>query len=373
MKVGILTSTRADYGIYYSLLLALANDPEIDFGLFVFGTHLSEEHGRTVAQIEEDGYPILERIDTLPEYDHAAGISQAMGKAMVNFAEVWERWEERLDVVFALGDRYEMFAAVSAAVPFGITVAHLHGGETSLGAIDDKFRHAITLMSTYHFTATQAYADKVAELTGSTTGIHYVGAMSLDGLMALPLLTIPEMKERFGMDFSVPTILVTFHPETVARNENKRYGRELCTALDLLTNRYQVVITMPNADTNGSVLRRQFSELSDANESVLSIESFGKIGYFSAMQHCAFLLGNTSSGIIEAASFGKYALDLGDRQKGRAISANLRHVSINKSSIMTAVKVLESQGLEYPGTNAYIKAGNAAAEIVELLKTAEVV
>lgn len=370
MRIGVLTSTRADYGIYYSLLRALAADEEVDFGLFVFGTHLSDEHGRTISLIETDGYPIHERVDTMPANDSAAGISQAMGKTMTNFAAVWERWAERLDVVIALGDRYEMFAAVAATVPFGISVAHLHGGETSLGAIDDKFRHALTQMSALHFTATPVYAEKVTQLTGSNDGVHYVGAPSLDGLEELPLLTVTEVKDRFGIDFGQPAILVTFHPETVARDKNEAYGEELCEALNQLTDRYQVVITMPNADTMGSVLRRQFLALADKNKRVITIESFGKIGYFSAMRHCAFLLGNTSSGIIEAASFGKYAINLGDRQAGRAHSDNLITVPVATAEVLAAVDQLETNGLGYQGGNVYVKGGGAAIEIVVALKEA---
>jgi GDP/UDP-N,N'-diacetylbacillosamine 2-epimerase (hydrolysing) len=368
MRVGILTSSRADYGIYYSLLRALATDVNTEFGLFVFGTHLSAEHGMTVGQIESDGYPIYERIDTMPAFDDAAGISRAMGKTITNFAAIWERWAGCLDVVIALGDRYEMFAAVAATVSFGVPVAHLHGGETSLGAIDDKFRHAITQMSTLHFTATPAYAEKVAQLIGTDAGIHYVGAPSLDGLAEMPLLTIAEMKHRFGIDFDQPTILSTFHPETVGSEKNENYGKELCRSLNHLTGRYQVVITMPNADTMGSVLRRQYIALAEENKRVIAIESFGKIGYFSAMKYCAFLLGNTSSGIIEAASFGKYAINLGDRQAGRAHSKNLLTVPVQQAEIQATVVKLETKNLTYSGANAYLKSGDAATEILHILK-----
>jgi len=368
MRVGVLTSTRADYGIYYSLLRALAADELTEFGLFVFGTHLSEEHGMTVSLIENDGYPIYERIDTMPDRDDATGISRAMGKTTTNFADVWERWAARLDVIIALGDRYEMFAAVAATISFGIPIAHLHGGETSLGAIDDKFRHALTQMSTLHFTATPAYAEKVEALIGTDRGIHYVGAPSLDGLAEMPLLSTSEMKNRFGMDFDQPTILVTFHPETVARDKNEAYGLELCRALNGLTGRYQVVITMPNADTMGSVLRKQYVALAEVNERIITIESFGKIGYFSAMKHCAFLLGNTSSGIIEAASFGKYSINLGDRQEGRAHSENLVTIPVLETNILSTVLKLETEGLCYTGTNAYVKSGDAASEILCTLK-----
>lgn len=367
MRIGILTSTRADYGIYYSLLKALESDKEITFGLFVFGTHLSEEHGHTVDLIERDGYPIYEHIDTLPDKDDPLGISRAMGKTGTNFAKVWERWASQLDVVVAVGDRYEMFASVAATVPFGMQVAHLHGGETSLGAIDDKFRHAITLMSGLHFTTTPGYADKVVQLIGTSAGVYYVGAPSLDGLAELPQLTVPEMMDRFGTDFSQPTVLVTFHPETVATDKNETYGKELCAALDELTDRYQVVITMPNADTMGSVLRRQFLALSAKNNRVITIENFGKIGYFSAMRHCAFLLGNTSSGIIEAASFQKYAINLGDRQKGREHSENLLSIPVDTAGIVKAVAELEKSGLNYNGDNIYVKTGGAAAEIIKVL------
>jgi len=293
MNIGVLTSTRADYGIYYSLLKALAADEETAFGLFVFGTHLSDEHGRTVTLIERDDYPIYERVDTMPERDDAAGVSWAMGKTMTNFASVWERWAERLDVVIALGDRYEMFAAVAATVSFGIPI---------------------------------------------------------------------------GIDFSQPTILVTFHPETVARDKNEAYGKELCRALDRLTDRYQVVVTMPNADTMGSVLRRQYLALGKENDRVIIIESFGKIGYFSAMEFCSFMLGNTSSGIIEAASFKKYAINLGARQDGRAHSDNLITLPVRESSILAAVEKLEQNNLIYTGTNAYLKSGAAATEILSALK-----
>lgn len=368
MKIGVLTSTRADYGIYYSLLKAMNEEEGVDFGLFVFGTHLSEEHGATVQLIEQDGYPIYERIVTVPSKDDAEGVSRAMAVTMAGFASAWAHWEDQLDVVVALGDRYEMFAAVAALVPFGVPVAHLHGGETSLGAIDDKFRHAITQMAQLHFTATPAYAAKVAQLKDSSSGVYHVGAPSLDGLEALPTLSISELYDRFGIDFSLPSILVTFHPETVARTRNEAYGNTLCSALMALTNRYQIVITMPNADTMGSVLRKQFTALAERDKRVVTIESFGKIGYFSAMQHCAFLLGNTSSGIIEAASFGKYAIDLGERQLGRAHSHNLIKVAVNKAEILEAIAQLEARGLTYEGGNVYVEKGNAADNILNVLK-----
>ena len=371
MNVFLITTSRADYGIYASLLRALAADPAIELQLIVAGTHLSKGHGYTVAAVERDGYAIAARVITVPEDDSALGISKMVGTATERFSKVWAALAGPDDWIIALGDRYEMFAAVAATVPFNLRVAHLHGGETSLGAIDDKFRHAITVMSRAHFTSTQVYADRVAAMVNSWDDVHYVGAPALDGLADMPLYTAVEMRERFATDFTHPVVLVTFHPETVALRRNEDYGQELCRALDRLTGRYRIIITMPNADTMGSVLRQAFVELADGNERVTTIESFGKKGYFSAMKHCAFLLGNTSSGIIEAASFGKYAINLGARQAGRLQSNNQLNVPVDASLILKAVKKLEGMGLNYRGVNIYQKHTSAATAIVRALKNSQ--
>ncbi|OAV45840.1 UDP-N-acetyl-D-glucosamine 2-epimerase, UDP-hydrolysing [Lewinella sp. 4G2] len=370
MTVRLITTSRADYGIYASLLTALEADPAIDLQLVVAGTHLSKEHGYTVTAIELDGYQIAGRVETVPSDDSPAGIARMLGEATRKFADLWAEIADNTDWVIALGDRYEMFAAVAATVPFNLRVAHLHGGETSLGAIDDKFRHAITVMSTAHFTATAAYADRVTELIGSERSVHYVGAPALDGLEEMELFEPQEMLPTFGTDFSEPPILVTFHPETVATKRNQVYGEALCSALARLSGQYPVVITMPNADTMGSVLRQQFNNLADDNDRITTIENFGKKGYFSAMKHCAFLLGNTSSGIIEAASFGKYAINLGNRQDGRMRSPNLIDVEVDEQAILSAVDILRTKGFLYAGDNVYRKDSPAAAAIVAALKAA---
>lgn len=368
MRVLLITTSRADYGIYASLLRALAGDPDTELGLVVGGTHLSREHGYTVEAIERDGYEIVARVPTVPNEDSAAGVAAMIGEATTSFAEVWNRERYNTDWVIALGDRYEMFSAVAATVPFNLPVVHLHGGETSLGAIDDKFRHAITAMSSLHFTSTEVYADRVRNIIGKNEGVFHVGAPALDGLEEMKLYTVAELQEIFGTDFSKPTILVTFHPETVAVEKNESYAQDLCEALDTLASKYQIMITLPNADTLGSLLRNRFTDLAKNNPAVTTIESFGKKGYFSAMLHCAFLLGNTSSGLIEAPSFHKYALNLGARQEGRMRSGNVFDVVPQRDAILAAVAAVEAKGYAYTGNNIYRGSATAADIILEKMK-----
>jgi len=341
MKILVLTSSRADYGIYRPLLLKLHRHAHFDLQLIVFGTHLSHFHGYTITQIYTDGLPVAHRVSTLLLDDDAAALSTAMGLTTTKFSQVWALEQGRDSLVLALGDRYEMFAAVSAAVPFNIPIAHLHGGETTLGAIDNVFRHAISVMSRYHFTATQAYANKVAQLIGTSEGVYNVGALSLDNLQLLNLLNHKAFYQKYDINLQNPSILITFHPETVGFEQNEGYVKELIAALQDLSANYQLIITMPNADTLGTMIRKRLNAFIKRTTTAYGIESFGTLGYFSCMQHCSFLLGNTSSGIIEAASFAKYVINIGERQRGRACGNNVLQVPIRKNEILKAVQVIE--------------------------------
>lgn len=367
MRIVVLTSSRADYGIYLPLLKALHAGEYFDLELIVFGTHLSRFHGYTVEQIEKEGFKIIERVESLILGDTKEAISNAMGNTIVKFSSIWQRLEKEVDLVFALGDRYEMFAAVTASVPFNIKIAHIHGGETTLGAIDNTFRHAITLMSSLHFTSTKEYAQKVASLIASDKNTYNVGALSLDNLTAFKLLNQEDFKNKYQIDISIPTILITFHPETVSVEKNASYAEILVNTFQDLSEEFQLVITMPNADTMGSVIRERFNELEGKKYSIIRIENFGTLGYFSCMKHCAFLLGNTSSGIIEAASFGKYVINLGNRQEGRAQSENIIDSNIKYSDILAAITDLKKKGISYKGTNVY-HLKNSSQAIIKALK-----
>ena len=367
MRIAVITTSRADYGIYESLLNQLANAADVDYGLLVGGTHLSEKYGYTIREIESDGHPIWAKIQTVPNNDRPLDIANACGSSIKGYAEAYTQVGP-LDYVVALGDRYEMFGAVAATVPFNLKVVHLHGGETTAGAIDDKFRHAISVMASLHFTATEEYGRKVAKLTGGDSGVFVVGSIAMDSLHATPLLTVSEMREKFGIDFTKNTILVTLHPETVEYHKNAMYADVLCEALEKLADRYQIVITLPNADTAGNSIREIFFRVAERNKSMRLVESFGKAGYFAAMHHSRLLIGNTSSGLLEAPSFGKYAINLGNRQAGRTRSANVIDVAFDADAIISAVAEIEKQKYQYTGENVYVKFDNAGRQIMEALR-----
>ncbi|WP_295127392.1 UDP-N-acetylglucosamine 2-epimerase [uncultured Chitinophaga sp.] len=364
MRVGILTSSRADFGIYLPLLKELRRHADVRTELIVFGTHLSHCHGYTAQHILDEGFSIDHRIESMLLGDTEEALSTGIGLTVTKFASFWQQHGKRFDWVLCLGDRFEMFAAVAAGIPFNIRFAHIHGGETTLGAIDNTFRHAITHASKMHFTATEAFLDKVKQLVEPPYHIFNVGALSLDNLGEIPLHTNEEILQKWDIDLSKPTVLVTFHPETVKPEINDKYGRELVDAL-LELSQYQFVITMPNADTAGNRLRALFTSSFKDSAHVRLVENFGTRGYFTMMARSRFLLGNTSSGIIEAASFDKYVLNLGDRQRGRLCGKNVINIPVSKTAILEAVTNIEKLPA-YNDGNIYWN-GGAAVHIVEQL------
>lgn len=361
-QITLLTSSRADYGIYRPLLQLLQQQPVIDLQIVAFGTHTSGAFGHTVDAIKADGFIVKKELPFVLDGSSPAAISLSMAKTMEQFAEAWK--ELTTDLIICLGDRYEMFAAVAASVPFAIPVAHIHGGETTLGAIDNIFRHSLTHMSSLHFAGTEAYRQRIIALTGSENNVFNTGALSIDNLQSLSLLTIEEFYNKYGVDLSKPTLLTTFHPETVSFHLNETYAKELCGALEKLSDQFQVLITMPNADTMGNIIREGLQKLADKKKGkVFAFENLGTIGYLTAMKHCALLAGNTSSGFVEASWFPKWVVNLGQRQDGRLITENIRTIAVTENEIVNTVLQLSQQtvpSLQHP----YGK-GQAAEEMVK--------
>ncbi len=367
MKIVVLTSSRADYGIYRPLLKELDKDPRFELEMVAFGTHLSPYHGMTINEILEDGFEVRHQLETLVVGDSPDAIASNMAITLIKMSGIWNELHEQIDLAFGLGDRYEMFSAVSASVPFNIPIAHIHGGETTLGAIDNVFRHSITHMANYHFASTAGYADKIEKMIGDKRNVFNVGALSLDNIHNIKLYNPEDFKKRYNVDLSMPTILFTFHPETIHPENNEAHIREIIGALEEL-KKYQVVITMPNTDTGNIILRQELEQfVARNNDRAYAFNSLGTRGYFSCMEHSRFLMGNTSSGIIEAASFGKYVIDLGDRQKGRLAGENVIHVDIDKENILAAVRKIENKP-DWNRGNIYWN-GGAASRIIEVLKS----
>jgi GDP/UDP-N,N'-diacetylbacillosamine 2-epimerase (hydrolysing) len=366
MRVAVLTSSRADFGIYMPLLVELRDDPFFCLEIIAFGTHLSEMHGYTLNDILTSGFEVRHVLKTVPTNDTPEAIASSIGETIKIFSLFWREHKSNFDLIFCLGDRYEMFASVIAGIPFQLKFAHIHGGEITLGAIDNILRHSITLASKIHFAATSASADVIAKLTGLNTHIFNVGSLSLDNIGKLKLLSIDEFDYKWDIDLSIPTILTTFHPETVNFDRNGEYVDNLIESIHKLDN-YQFLITMPNADTSSQIIRERFIQEFSDSKRVMLVENLGALSYFSAMNFCKLLIGNTSSGIIEAASFGKYVINLGDRQKGREYGPNVLQIPIICDQIVNAVNRIEK--LACPGRNNIYFNGGAANQITKILKT----
>ena len=338
-QITVLTSSRADYGIYRPLLQLLKEEPEIKLQIVAFGTHTAPAFGNTIEIIKEDGFVIERALPFVLNGSSPKTIADSMAKTIEQFAEVWETLPA--DLIICLGDRYEMFAAVAASVSFAIPVAHIHGGETTLGAIDNIFRHSLTHMASLHFTSCEEYRQRIIELTGSAEGVFNTGALSIDNLQSLKLLSKEQFFKKFGVNLNKQTLLTTFHPETVSFNRNDEYVKQLSAALEKLTDDFQVIITMPNADTMGNVIREEMQLLAQKKENKLfTFENLGTIGYLSAMKHCTMMVGNTSSGFAEASYFPKWVVNLGNRQEGRLLTENIRTIAIEEYLIVKTVKEL---------------------------------
>ncbi|WP_299519977.1 UDP-N-acetylglucosamine 2-epimerase [Winogradskyella sp.] len=364
MKIGILTSSRSDYGIYLPLLKKLKSDPFFQLEIIAFGTHLSSIHGYTLTDIKKEGFKTIHRISSLEKDDSQYGISKSYGNTAVKFSEFWKN--HNFNLVFCLGDRFEMSAAVQSSIPYGVPLAHIHGGETTLGAIDNVYRHQITLASKLHFTATDDYKRKVQRLTENMKYVYSVGALSLEGIKDYKPINREEFLKAFQIK-NEPYALITFHPETVAIDLNKDYAQQMRMALEILSARINLVITMPNADTLGSLYRTQIHLLKDkCSDNVVLVENFGKGNYFSAMHYSKLLIGNTSSGIIEAASFGKHVVNVGSRQKGRAQSKNTFNVDFKATNITNMVDTVIKLPI-FTGENIYFKE-KTVDTIIETIK-----
>lgn len=318
-SVAVVSVGRSDYSIYRPLLRSLAGHQEVELRVLASGMHLEERFGMTVNLIERDGFAVSARIPMLQGEDSPEAVARAMGAGVAGFAGVFA--SSRPDLLVVLGDRFEMFAAALAAVPFNIPILHLHGGELSEGAMDDRFRHGLTKMSHLHGVATEAYRRRVIQLGEEPWRVTCCGALSLDNLLSLQRLPRGELERRFQLDLSTPPLLVTLHPTT---SEFEAAGPQADAMLDALSQSGRpVIFTMPNADMAGSVIRERILRYCDMNPSARWVENFGPEGYFSILGEVSAMVGNSSSGLLEAPSFALPVVNIGSRQKGRLRAGNV--------------------------------------------------
>ena len=327
--IGVVTVGRSDYGIYLPILKRIQTDSAFELWVFASGTHLSAEFGMTMGDIEKDGFEVRERVDMELVSDTPEGIARSMGVGLLGFAKAYAR--SRPDILVVLGDRFDMFAAVAAALPFKIPVAHLHGGELTRGAMDDSLRHAITKMSHLHFTATEEYAQRVMQLGEESWRVMMSGAPSLDNLRTLKLLSAAELEALVGLPMEPAPLLVTLHPVTLEYEKAAWHAEELLAALEGVGR--PIIFTGTNADTGGRVIRRAIDEFVSRHPNARFVENLGTRAYFSIMKHAAAMVGNSSSGMIEAASFELPVVNVGLRQDGRVRGSNIVDVGHGRAEI----------------------------------------
>lgn len=365
--IGVVTVARSDYGIYLPLLTKIQADPDLQLYLIVSGMHLSPEFGLTVEAIEADGFEIGERVEMLLSSDTPEGVAKSMGLGTIGFAQAFAHL--RPDILVVLGDRFEMYTAALAALPFKIPVAHIHGGEITQGAIDDALRHSMTKLSHLHFVSTQEYARRVIQLGEESWRVIVSGAPGLDNLRATKLLAREELAVRFGLHLDeTPFLLVTFHPVTLEHEQTEWQITELLTALE--TCGLPVVFTMPNADTSWRIIAHKIEEYIATHSSAQAIDNLGTQGYFSMMTLAAAMVGNSSSGIIEAASFELPVVNVGTRQRGRARGSNVVDVDYRRTSILEGLqRALDPQfRASLRGIHNLYGSGGASEKIVEVLE-----
>lgn len=338
-KICVVTGTRAEYGLLYWLMKEIASDNELELQIIATGMHLSPEFGLTYKEIEKD-FKIDKKIEMLLSSDTSVGISKSMGLAQIGFGEAYD--ELKPDILVVLGDRYEIFSAVSAAMIARIPIAHLHGGETTEGAFDESIRHSITKMSHLHFTATDEYRNRVVQLGEQPERVFNVGGLGIDNIKKLTLLSKSEFEKSINFKLNKKNILVTFHPVTLEKSTAKKQFQELLNAVDKLeaTN---IIFTKANSDTDGRIINSMIDDYVNNNsDKSVGFTSLGQLRYLSALQYVDAMVGNSSSGLAEAPSFKIGTINIGDRQKGRIMAESIINCDSNTKSIINAFHKLYS-------------------------------
>ncbi|OAN49330.1 hypothetical protein A6A04_03995 [Paramagnetospirillum marisnigri] len=370
--VCVATGSRAEYGQLADLMRVIGADAELDLQVLVTGSHLSERFGMTVDAILADGFAIDARVPMPLEGDDPTDIARSMAAGLIGMTEALERL--RPDLLVVLGDRYEMLAAGQAALLTRTPMAHIHGGEASEGAMDESIRHALSKMSHLHFTAAEPYRRRVIQMGEPPHRVFTVGAMALDALEALPRLTRAEVTQRLGIPVTTPYFLVTYHPATLDQGDPAEAIAALAAALDRHPD-HKVIITGVNADPGHDAVSSAIEAWrSRQPDRVRTFASLGQVLYFSAMRHCIAVVGNSSSGIVEAPAVGVPTVNLGIRQQGRIRSPSVIDCAETESAVGKALALALDVNFRSEASRAPYPFGRpgAARRIVEVLKATEV-
>ena len=339
-KICVVTATRAEYGLLKPLMGLIKDSDNLQLQIIATGAHLSPEFGLTYKQIESDGFKIDEKIEILLSADTSSSIVKTMGIAMMGMADVFTRLKP--DLLVILGDRYEMLAIASAATIFTVPIAHLHGGELTAGAYDDAIRHAISKMSSLHFTSTEEYRKRVIQLGEQPDKVFNVGAIGLDNVNNLKLLTKEELEKDLNIKFNKFNYQVTFHPETLGNISSQEQFQNLLNVIDLQKDSF-FIFTKANADTDGRIINEMIDKyVLDHPTKAKAYSSLGTLRFLSVVKNCTAIVGNSSSGILEAPSLKTATLNIGNRQDGRVQAKSIINVDCSESEIKRGFEELIS-------------------------------
>jgi len=365
-QIGVVTTSRADYSSLLPILRLISDDPDLELLLFVGGMHLVPEFGYTVKEIEADGFPITERIEMMLASDTRESVAKSMGLGVIGFANSLSRYHP--DILIMVGDRFELLAAVSAALSLGIPIAHVSGGDITEGAIDNQVRYAITAMSHIHFVAMLAHAQRLLQMGEEPWRVIVTGDPALDLIHQMKFLSRAELSKHLGLELTSPVLLVTFHPITIGSNNVLEEVDSLLTALG--QGQGTLIFTYPNVDAQNRIIIERIKEFVASQPRAKVFTNLGQLTYYSLLAQADLMVGNSSSGIWEAPSFHLPVLNIGGRQQGRLKAANVIDVSGGADAIYGAVR----RGLD-PSFRASLSNvqnpygdGQAAARIVDTLK-----
>jgi len=341
-KICVFTGTRADYGIMSRLMRMIENDPDLQLQIIATNMHLSPEFGLTYRELEADGFHIDKKVEMLLSSGSANGTVKSMGLAIIGFADALE--ELKPDLCVILGDRYEMLAAAESCLIYKIPVAHIAGGTISEGAYDDAIRHSITKMSHIHFTETEESLKRVIQLGEQPERVFCTGALGVNNIMNEAIMPLHELERSLNFNLGEKFLLVTFHPATLDPDAASNQCDSLLHALGGINDRYRLLFTLPNSDTGGQAIISKINDFVSHNpDSSLAVASLGKRRYYSAMKYSSAVVGNSSSGLVEAPSFNVPSLNIGDRQKGRKRGETVLDVPATREGIINGLTIVLSE------------------------------
>ena len=366
-RIVVLTASRAEYGLLRPLILKLGKEEDIDMRLAVTGSHLSPEFGMTVCEIEEDGIEIDKKTEILLSADTPVSISKSMGLAMISFAEYFAECDP--DALIVLGDRFETLAVCCAAMNAGIPVLHLHGGETTEGLIDEAIRHSITKMSYLHFASTENYRQRIIQMGEAPERVFNVGAIGVENALHTQLHCLKSLEKDLQCDLGGCYVVGTFHPVTLEKATAQRQTEELLGALNR-NPQITYLFTKANADSDGRIINKMLKRYAQEHDNFILVDSLGTKRYMSALKYASFVIGNSSSGLIEAPSFGIPTINIGDRQRGRIAGESVINCRPEMEDIDLAIKTALSdrfKDIAGKAENPYGE-GDTSEKIIRIMK-----